>query len=277
MDRRIVTAGLVAAFAASAAIAQSPTGPTTVSPIPVNPAPAESLSTSGNAGSTATPEQRQQRTQQGGNPADTTTPRRQGQEASDGRGQGAVQGQQAQQRAAAPQGQRAAQSPADIRYIQETMAAGTVTLQAANFAESKAQHPRVQRFAAFEREEQNMMFEILHALAEPATTSSTNAQATQATTSSRPQNASQAAATAPVLTDQASSLMEKMSRAERGPAFDREFVELQLARHQELLQVQERYLAGNPQNRELVNIAKLARAQIREHVTELQAIQKDLR
>jgi predicted outer membrane protein len=165
---------------------------------------------------------------------------------------------------------------AEIRHIQDTMALGTVTLQAATFARSKAQDPRVQRFAGFEEAEQNTLVEVLRSLADPAATSSTNLQAAQATAQNAPQNPSQAAATAPVIAPERAALMERMSRAQPGPDFDRDFVQLQLDGHRDLLQVQERYLAGNPRSREQRAIALMARTQIREHIALLEAIQQEL-
>jgi uncharacterized protein (DUF305 family) len=261
MDHRIAAAGLVAVLS-SPALAQAPAGGTVTTPVPANPTPAQpqpSQPTSGGQGR-VTPAQ-QQRLQTPGAPQDTGLGPRQGLSAP---GQ-AAQGTPGQ---AAPQG--------DIRHVQDTMALGTVTLQAATFARSKAQHPRVQRFAGFEEAEQNTMFEVLRSMADPAATSSTSPQAAEATTQNAPRNPSQAAATAPVIAPESADLMERMSRAQPGPDFDRDFVRLQLDRHKELLQVHERYLAGNPQNRAQKAIAMMAGSQIREHVAELEAIQKEL-
>ena len=265
MDRRILTAGVIAAFTLPAGAQQS----TPASPIPVAPRPAETqpmgpLSTPGAAGSS---EERMRRTRQGGSPADTATQRRQGQVPAEAPGQP----QQARQARMEPQ-----RSQAEIQHIQHTMAIGTVTLQAANFAVDKAQHPRVKLFAASERDEQNTLVEILRSLADPAATSSTNQQAIQATTQNAPQNPGQAAATAPVIAPEGADLMERMARAQPGPDFDRDFVQLQLDRHKELLQVQERYLGANPPIGVQRAVAMMSRAQIRGQVAELEAIRKEL-
>ncbi|WP_187144435.1 hypothetical protein [Microvirga massiliensis] len=50
----------------------------------------------------------------------------------------------------------------------------------------------------------------------------------------------------------------------------------QIEGHRELLQIQERYLASNPQNREHMNVAKLARGMIKEHIALLDDIQKKM-
>ncbi|HEX2137174.1 MAG TPA: DUF4142 domain-containing protein [Microvirga sp.] len=258
MDRRIVTAGLVAALALPA-LAQAPS----VSPVPVNPVPAETQPTPGTVGRE---DERMRRLQQGGSPADTATQRR----------QAAPEARPAQQQA---QGQAPAdprRSQAEIEHIQRTMTAGTVTLQAANFAVDKAQHPRVKRFAGFERDEQNTLLEVLRSMADPAATASTSPQAAEATAQNAPQNPAQAAATAPVIPPESADAMERIAQAQPGPDFDRAFVQLQLDRHRDLLQIQDRYLAANPQTGGQKAIAMLARGQIREHIAELEAIQKEL-
>lgn len=241
MDRRLVTTGLAAAIV-SPALAQNQ-GP--VSPIPVTPQgttesrPNEALGTNA-----------QQRTIQGGNPQDTRTPSRQGgaQAGAKGGSPSATAGQQT--------------TEADRQHINDTLAAGTVALQTSNFALSKAQNPRLKRFAEFEIGEQNTLADVLHSLSEPTSTASTGA--------------AQAASTAPVLSQQASAMMEKMSRAQPGPSFDQDYVAGQIQGHQELLAIQEHYLKSGSSNRELVAIARLAQNTIQEHLTLLQQIKDEL-
>jgi len=55
------------------------------------------------------------------------------------------------------------------------------------------------------------------------------------------------------------------------------YLQAQLQGHRDLLQVQERYLQSNPQNREHTNVAKMARGHIREHIAMLEEMQKTLR
>jgi putative membrane protein len=71
--------------------------------------------------------------------------------------------------------------------------------------------------------------------------------------------------------------MEELQQAKAGPEFDRMYIQGQLQGHQELLQIQERYLQANSRNREHANAAKLARGHIKEHLARLQDIQKELR
>jgi putative membrane protein len=50
----------------------------------------------------------------------------------------------------------------------------------------------------------------------------------------------------------------------------------QIEGHQELLQIQERFLQGRPQSREAMNAAKMARGHIKEHIAMLKGIQEGL-
>jgi len=242
-SRRVVIAGFAAAFSLSAfasAVAQQPQQNQAI-PFAVTPQPTE---TSPNQGLGSNAQQRQQRTQQGGAPQDTQTPARQGQ-------------------ASAPsQGQQ--QSQADRQYVQQVLAASTVSLQQSNFALSKAQNPRVKMFAEFEIGEQNNLTDIMHSFADPSATASTTT------------GAQQAASTAPELPPEDSAAMERLSRAQPGPAFDRDYVALQIQGHQKLLAIQEGYIKNASNSREVLNVARLARGQIQEHLALLQDMQKEL-
>jgi predicted outer membrane protein len=156
-----------------------------------------------------------------------------------------------------------ARSQGDAQHVEQTLAIGTLAHQAATFAREKAQHPRVKVFAMFEEAEQTTMAEVIKSLADPATTASAPAQG--------------AASTAPVMPQQTEPKMEAMSKLPAGAEFDKAFVALQLEGHQNLLQIQERYISANPANRAQLAIAKLSRTQIKEHIAMLQDIQKELR
>ena len=152
-----------------------------------------------------------------------------------------------------PQPPESTPTEADRQHINDTLAAGTVALQTSNFALSKAQNPRLKRFAEFEIGEQNTLADVLHSLSEPTSTASTGA--------------AQAASTAPVLSQQASAMMERKCPV-RSPA--RRSIRInaagQIQGHQELLAIQEHYLKSAPPNRELVAIARLAQNTIQEHL-----------
>jgi predicted outer membrane protein len=239
MSRRLVIAGLVAAISLPALAQQQ----NQAIPFATTPQPAE-RQTNPALGQNA--QERQQRTQQGGAPQDTQTPARQGQAAS----------------APAAMGQQ--QSQADRQYVQQALALSTVSLQQSNFALSKAQNPRLKQFAEFEIGEQNLLTDIMHSFADPNATASTTA------------GAQAAASTAPELPQKDSQAMERLSKAQPGAAFDRDYVALQIQGHQELLKLQETYLQQSSGNRETTNVARLSRNQIQEHLAMLQDIQKEL-
>lgn len=237
-SRRLMIAGIAVAFTLPAFAQQQ----NQAIPYPVSPQPAE---TQPNQGLGQGAQQRQQRTQQGGAPQDTQTPMRQDQAGS----APAVQGQQ--------------QSQADRQYIQQVLALSTVSLQQSNFALSKTQNPRLKQFAEFEIGEQNNLTDILHSFADPAATASTTS------------GVQASASTAPELSQEDSAAMERLSKAQPGAAFDRDYVALQIQGHQKLLKLQEDQIKSSG-SREMINIAKLARGQIREHLAMLETIQQEL-
>jgi predicted outer membrane protein len=238
MSRRLVIAGLVAAISLPALAQQQ----NQAIPQSTTPQPAE---TQVNPALGQNAQERQQRTQQGGAPQDTQTPMRQGQ-------------------ASAPAAMGQQQSQADRQYIQQMLALSTVSLQQSNFAHSKAQNPRVKQFSEFEIGEQNLLTEIMQSFADPNATASTT------------QGAQAAASTAPELPPRDAQGMERLSKAQAGVAFDKDYVALQIEGHQQLLKLQESHLQQASGNREMTNIAKLARGQIKEHLVMLQDIQKEL-
>jgi putative membrane protein len=172
---------------------------------------------------------------------------------------------------------------AEVQHLQQTLATGTVALQTSEIALQKAQNPKVKQFAQFERDEQTTIAEVLRSSQEPDATASSGAAAAAASGSATASAsagagaAARAAATAPEIPADKAKMMEELQQAQAGAAFDRLYIQGQLQGHQELLQTQERYLQSNSRNREHVNVAKLARGHIKEHLAMLQEIQKELR
>jgi predicted outer membrane protein len=238
MSRHLVIASLVAAISLPALAQQQ----NQAIPQPTTPQPAE---TQPNQALGQKAQERQQRTQQGGAPQDTQSSTRQGQ-------------------ASAPAAMGQQQSQADRQYIEQMLALSTVSLQQSNFAHSKAQNPRVKQFAEFEIGEQNLLTDIMRSFADPNATASTT------------QGARQSAATAPELPQKDAQSMERLSKAQAGAAFDKDYVALQIEGHEQLLKLQESHLQQASGNREMTNIAKLARGQIKEHLVLLQDMQKEL-
>lgn len=141
---------------------------------------------------------------------------------------------------------------AEQRHAAETLAAGAVALEMSRIAMEKAQDEWVKKFAQYEVAEQDTMAEVLTSLgAQPAK-----------------------------MTDQQNRMMQGMIKrlkgAQAGPRFDREYIEAQIEGHQELLKIQENYLASG-KVRSHVNVTKLARGQIKEHLDMVQTIRNGLK
>lgn len=157
--------------------------------------------------------------------------------------------QQAQQGAGAsgePIGQ------AEQKHAAETLAAGAVALEMSRVARDKAQNAWAKKFAQYEIAEQETIAEVLKSMgAQPA---AMNAQETRMT----------------------QSMIKRLTDAPAGAAFDRAYVDGQIQGHQELLRIQEEYLAAG-KDRSHVNVAKLARGQVTEHIDMLQTIKGELK
>lgn len=153
---------------------------------------------------------------------------------------------------------------AEMQHMQQTMQLGMVALETSRIAMNKARNEDLKMFAGFEVQEQTTLSEILRSMMEPAATAATGSAGGQ-------QNA------AMPMDANAREMVQKLQGQQAGAEFDRMYLEGQLQGHRSLLQVQEQYLQSNPQNREHVNVARMARGQIREHIALLEDMQKTMR
>jgi putative membrane protein len=161
-------------------------------------------------------------------------------------------------------------SQADMQHMQQTMQLGMVALETSRIAQQKAVSADLKQFSQFEVQEQTTLSEILHSMMDPSATSSTAGTAAAAS-GTMPSGAGMQ------MPADAREMVQKLQNAQAGAEFDRQYLQGQIQGHQDLLQVQERYLSSNPQNREHMNVAKMARTQIREHIALLQDIQQKMR
>ena len=144
-----------------------------------------------------------------------------------------------------------AMGQAEQQYMQRTLMIGTVSLETSKTAQEKARNDDIKEFAKFEAEESQTVAEILRSMGDPSSTSSTQAQ---------PQG-------------EMAQMAEKLRGMQAGADFDRMYVTGQLQPHQELLKVQEEYIRGG-QNMHVKHVAMLAAGRIREHISDLQDLQK---
>jgi putative membrane protein len=161
-------------------------------------------------------------------------------------------------------------SQADMQHMQQTLQLGLVALESSRIAMNKVRSEDLKRFANFEVQEQTTLSEVLHSMMEPAATAATGSTGSQSNPSSMNMPPMQMDASA-------RDMMQKMQNQQAGVEFDKIYLQAQLQGHRDLLQVQERYLQSNPQNREHTNVAKMARGHIREHIAMLEEMQKTLR
>ncbi|QRM34003.1 DUF4142 domain-containing protein [Microvirga sp. VF16] len=161
-------------------------------------------------------------------------------------------------------------SQADMQHMQQTMQLGMVALETSRIAQQKAQDADLKRFATFEVQEQTTLAEVLHSMMEPAATSATGSAA-------QPSAGSGTTAPAMQMDAQSREMIQKLQNTQSGEAFDRQYLQGQVEGHKGLLQVQTQYLQSNPQNREHVNVAKLARGMITEHIALLEDIQRKMK
>jgi putative membrane protein len=153
---------------------------------------------------------------------------------------------------------------ADMQHMQQTMQLGMVALETSRIAQQKAQNADLKRFATFEVQEQTTLSEVLHSMMEPTATSATGA-------------ASGTSAPAMQMDAQSREMIQRLQNTQAGEAFDRQYLQGQMEGHSGLLQVQTQYLQSNPQNREHVNVAKMARGMITEHIALLEQIQTKMK
>jgi putative membrane protein len=156
-------------------------------------------------------------------------------------------------------------SQADMQHMQQTMQLGMVALESSRMAMNNIRNDDLKRFANFEVQEQTTLSEVLSSMMDPGATAATGSAGSQSGQPAMQMDAS------------ARDMMQKMQNQQAGAEFDKMYLEAQLQGHRNLLQVQERYLQSNPQNREQMNVAKMARGHISEHIAMLEEMQSTMR
>jgi predicted outer membrane protein len=130
-------------------------------------------------------------------------------------------------------------------YETQTLTVGTLSKQASQLALTNASHPNVKQFAQFEVNEQTTIAQVL----------------------TRSENPPPAA-----LPPTMQSQLEQLRRAS-GKAFDAAYIQAQIQGHQQLLEIQQGFLSGNPHEMDRMHIAMLARTVIEMHLTMLGDLQ----
>jgi putative membrane protein len=143
---------------------------------------------------------------------------------------------------------------ADMQHLQQTMMLGMVALETSRIALEKARNDDLKQFAKFEADEQTTLSEVIRSMMDPLGTATTGAATPGQSTSA----ATPTGGMTMQIDAKGREMLQKLNQSS-GAEFDREYLQGQVQGHRDLLQVQERYLQSNPQNREHMNIAKMAR------------------
>jgi putative membrane protein len=153
--------------------------------------------------------------------------------------------------------------PAESEHIRRTLRIGSAALLTSRMALQKAQASRVKQFAQFEVAEQETIAEVIATLIAP-----------QAATTGAGVRLSDDAALVH-LDEKGRQLVQKLQGTSAGADFDRDYVLAQIDGHGDLLDAQEAYLRAG-REREHLNIARLARTQILEHIILLDGLAAEL-
>ena len=150
----------------------------------------------------------------------------------------------------------------DEQYLRETSAVGSFSLAASRLAHEKAQTDDLKEFAQLEAAEQETLADVLKSLRKPLIDG----------TVKPPSDAE----VEQYLDRRGRERLEKMRAAPAGMEFDREYLAAQATGHLELLRIQETYLNSGRNNRDFINVAKLARGMIKEHLQLLADIESEI-
>lgn len=158
-------------------------------------------------------------------------------------------------------GSKASMGDAEMKHLNDTMAAGAMSLAAARAAVKSAQDDDVKQFAMFEVAEQETIADVLMMMMDPSKTSGKMSKPSDAEVMQHVSKDDQA-------------MLEKMKKMS-SKEFDAAFVKAQTEGHQKLLRIQEDYLASG-KNPSHIAVAKLARGQIKEHLQLLSDLREDV-
>jgi putative membrane protein len=149
---------------------------------------------------------------------------------------------------------------AEQKHIMDTMAVGSLSLVASRVALKKVRDDDVKEFADFEVAEQETIADVLTSMMDPS----------KASGKLNPPSDSEARRHIP---QDEQATLQKMEQMD-GKEFETAYVRAQTEGHQKLLRIQEEYLASGKDPAH-INVAKLARAQIKEHLQLLADLRED--
>jgi predicted outer membrane protein len=153
----------------------------------------------------------------------------------------------------------------DREYVRQSLAASSLSLAISRLAAQKAQVDDLKEFAQLEESEQETLADILTSL------SPQNAKLNDGTIR-RPGDAE----VEQKLDQRGRQVLEKLRAEAAGTEFDRDYMGALATGHLELLRIQDTYLDSGQNNANLVNVAKLTRGIIKEHLRLLADLESEL-
>lgn len=152
-----------------------------------------------------------------------------------------------------------AMGEAETNHAQQTSMVGALSLLQSRLALQNAENDQVKAFAQFEVTEQETIADVLKSMQAGAAEAS-------------PEVPSPADVDLMAMVDEAGQAKLTELQGLTGAEFDSAYVAANLEGHQQLLAIQEEYLSAGT-NREHVNVTKLAKGMITEHIAHLEALQ----
>jgi putative membrane protein len=152
--------------------------------------------------------------------------------------------------------------PMEMRWMDETKHVGSLSLLISREAVRRVQGPKVLEFAKFEVAEQETVADILMSMTMPP--DQVSGQVVPLTEQQAMGN----------LTPEGRGIVMKL-RGLQGPEFERQFIMAEVQGHQRLLSIQQDYLDSGHM-RGAINVAKLAKGMIKEHLQLLSDIQSHM-
>jgi putative membrane protein len=157
----------------------------------------------------------------------------------------------------------------DGAYFGQSLAASSLALAASRMAAQKAQSDDLKEFAQLEEEEQETLADVMKSL------SAQTASVSDGTGRRRPD-----AEVEQNLDERGRNILEKLRTEAAGAEFDRAYMGVVSTAHLELLRLQENYLnssdSSGQSNTDIINVAKLVRTMIKEHLQLLADIESDM-
>jgi putative membrane protein len=150
----------------------------------------------------------------------------------------------------------------EARHVQQTTMVGSLSLALSRIAEQKASFPKLKQFSQFEVAEQETVADVLKAMQNPGQVSGIIKPPSESEVEEH-------------LDQKGRDTLQKMRTAQAGRMFDQDYLQAQTDGHEQLLRIQEDYL-GSGRNIDSLNVAKLARGMIKEHLALLSDIKKDM-